>query len=254
MRQRICAYASFRQVQYTLTYFTRVSSKVSDCAMDTIAIIKALLDQGMKQDAIGEAVDVSQATISRWLNGGTVDLKARNLDRLHKLALERGVITESASKAPPSEVSSLIDEIDVRGGMGGGGLSVVENTATNGISFHREVVRDHWRLPDWMLNRFNVKAHHVKAFPAQGDSMMPTIADGDVVFADTRHRVPSPPGIYVLADEFGGVVIKRLEIISKPKDETIIVRISSDNPHHSSRDLTLDEIHIIGRYMGRFTV
>lgn len=84
--------------------------------------------------------------------------------------------------------------------------------------------------------------------------MSPTIQDGDVVFVDTRHKVPSPPGIYVLADEFGGVVTKRLEVTSRPSDETVTVRISSDNPNHNDRELTLDEIHIIGRYIGRFTV
>jgi phage repressor protein C with HTH and peptisase S24 domain len=84
--------------------------------------------------------------------------------------------------------------------------------------------------------------------------MTPTIEDGDVVFVDTRHRVPSPPGIYALADEFGGVVVKRLEVTSRPGDEMITVQISSDNPRHSTRELNLDEIQIVGRYIGRFTI
>lgn len=84
--------------------------------------------------------------------------------------------------------------------------------------------------------------------------MTPTIEDGDVIFVDTRHRVPSPPGIYALADEFGGVVVKRLEVTSRPGDEMIRVQISSDNPRHSTRELTLDEIQIVGRYIGRFTI
>jgi phage repressor protein C with HTH and peptisase S24 domain len=84
--------------------------------------------------------------------------------------------------------------------------------------------------------------------------MLPTIVGGDVVFADTRHRVPSPPGIYVLADQFGGVVVKRLEVISRPSEDPVQVRIISDNPRHSPQELTLDEINIIGKYVGRFTV
>jgi len=84
--------------------------------------------------------------------------------------------------------------------------------------------------------------------------MTPTIEDGDVVFIDTRHRVPSPPGVYALADEFGGVVVKRLEVTSSPGSETITVQISSDNPRHMTRVLNLDEIQIIGRYIGRFTI
>jgi len=60
--------------------------------------------------------------------------------------------------------------------------------------------------------------------------------------------------VYVLADQFGGVIVKRLEVISKPSDEDVLVRISSDNPKHTALELTLDEITIIGRYVGRFTV
>lgn len=150
--------------------------------------------------------------------------------------------------------SDLVNEIDLVAGLGGGGLATIENDSRNGITFSKEVVRDYWRLPDWMLNRMNAKAQHIAAFPSQGDSMTPTINDGDVVFVDTRHRVPSPPGIYALADEFGGVVVKRLEVTSRPGDETVTVRVSSDNPHHRERELTLAEIHIIGRYIGRFTI
>ena len=84
--------------------------------------------------------------------------------------------------------------------------------------------------------------------------MLPLIDDGDVVFADTRHRVPSPPGVYVLADQFGGVVVKNLEVVSRPNEEPIMVRVSSNNTKYRDSELTLDEIFIIGMYVGRFTV
>ncbi|MGN6538924.1 MAG: LexA family transcriptional regulator [Mesorhizobium sp.] len=219
--------------------------------MDNISILKALL-LTMKQAALAKELGVEQASISRWLKGTT--LKAENEKRLHEFAAERGLLAESNGRPKPDRRTDQIDEIDVTGGLGGGGISIVETTAENGISFHTEAVRDFWRLPDWMLNRFNARPQHIKAFPTKGDSMSPTIFDGDVVFADTRHRVPSPPGIYVLADEFGGVVVKRLEVVSRPSDDIVTVRITSDNPHHKERELTLDEIHIIGRFVGRFTV
>ena len=148
-----------------------------------------------------------------------------------------------------------IDQIDATAGLGGGGLSILENTTNdNGVTFHKEVVHDFWRLPPSILSRLSAQPRNIKAFPSQGDSMSPTIMDGDVVFADTRHRVPSPPGIYVLADQFGGVIVKRLEVVSAPAEETVRVRISSDNPKHVDQELTLGEIQIIGRYVGRFTV
>lgn len=216
-----------------------------------IALEKSGLTQGQIASAIIErGVNTTQATISRIKQGSKTNSA---LDRaLHDLAFDRGLIPSPDGVVSRSK--DYIDEVDVVSGLGGGGLSVVESTTINGYQFSAETIRDHWMIPGYMLNRFNAQPRHIKAFPAQGDSMSPTIGDGDVVFVDTRHRVPSPPGIYVLADEFGGVVTKRLEVISRPSDDIVTVRISSDNPNHKDRELTLDEINIIGRYVGRFTV
>lgn len=216
-----------------------------------IALEKSGLTQGQIAGAIVErGVNTTQATISRIKLGSKTNA---DMDRaLRELAAERDLLPEARGRTRGSK--DLIDEVDVVSGLGGGGLSIIENTTANGFQFAAEAIRDHWMIPTYMLNRFNAQPRHIKAFPAQGDSMAPTIEDGDVVFVDTRHRVPSPPGVYVLADEFGGVVTKRLEVISRPSDEVVTVRISSDNPNHKDRELTLDEINIIGRYVGRFTV
>ncbi len=221
---------------------------------DHIALVKGLVDIGVKQEAIAAEIGAGQSTISRWHNDGSKP-SIDHYFALVDLARHHGVITDDEADRPsqPARRGGLIDEIDVTAGLGGGGLSIVESTASNGITFHREVVRDHWQIPESILNRYNARPVHIKAFPSRGDSMAPTIMDGDVVFVDTRHRVPSPPGIFALADEFGGVVIKRLEVISRPKDDPVVVRVSSDNPRHSDRELTLPEIEIIGMFLGRFT-
>jgi SOS-response transcriptional repressor LexA len=218
-------------------------------------IIKALEESGWTQSQIATAIvdrgqNTTQATISRIKKGAKTNSDLSNA--LRDLAVEQGVLPDQGPRAAAPYVD-FIDEIDVRAGMGGGGISIIENETVNGIQISSESVRDHWRLPGYMLNRLNARASHIKAFPCQGDSMAPTIMDGDVVFADTRHQVPSPPGVYVMADEFGGVVIKRVEVISRPSDEIVTVRISSDNPNHRDREMSLTEIHIIGRYVGRFT-
>lgn len=220
--------------------------------MDHRSIIRGLLKQ-MDQVQLASELHVTQPTVSRWLSGS--DIKGKNKDRLLDLAHERGVLADSASAPRRSQSpNDRVDEIDLTAGLGGGGLAIIEQTTNDdGVTFAAEVVRDFWRLPTWVLNRFNAQASHIKAMPAQGDSMSPTIEDGDVVFVDTRHRVPSPPGVYALADEFGGVVVKRLEVVSRPREEPIVVRIMSDNPRHSPQELTLDEVAIIGRYVGRFT-
>lgn len=214
------------------------------------------LERNLDYKELSKALGKNDAYMQQFIKRGIPnELKERDLRKLAELLHLEDELLGGAITAEVKEPSAGdIDEIDVTAGLGGGGLSIIENTTRNGITFHKEAVRDVWRLPEWMLSRFNARPQHIKAFPSQGDSMLPTINDGDVVFVDTRHRVPSPPGIYALADEFGGVVVKRLEVTSRPGDETITVQISSDNPRHMTRILTIDEIQIIGRYIGRFTI
>lgn len=214
------------------------------------------LERNLDYKELSEALGKNHAYVQQYIKRGIPsELKEKDLRKLAELLdLEDELLGAPTSTPDKEEGEGSIDEIDVTAGLGGGGLSIIENTTRNGITFHKEAVRDVWRLPEWMLSRFNARPQHIKAFPSQGDSMLPTIDDGDVVFVDTRHRVPSPPGIYALADEFGGVVVKRLEVVSRPGDEIITVQVSSDNPRHTTRTLTIDEIQIIGRYIGRFTI
>lgn len=247
MRIRIKTQEVHAQAHFTHAFFHR-----SALIMDHVEILKALLASGRSQEDLAGHFNVSQSTISRWLKGAKTDFET--VQKIQDLGYDIGLIVgdrhhKLQAKAMPND----IPEIDLIAGLGGGGISAVEVSASNGITFASEVVRDHWRLPDWMLNRMNVRASHVAAFPTRGDSMEPTIKDGDVVFVDTRHRVPSPPGVYALADEFGGVVVKRLEVTSRPGSDVTTVRVSSDNPRHLDRELNLDEIQIIGAYVGRFT-
>jgi lambda repressor-like predicted transcriptional regulator len=221
-------------------------------------ILKRMQERGLSYKEVSLELGKNQAYLQQFIERNVPgklkeDVRAKLAEILDLEEQEIGAPIRGETHMQ-ADTSKDIPEIELVAGLGGGGLSIIENTTRNGITFHREAVRDHWRLPDWMLSRMGVNAPHVAAFPSRGDSMLPTIEDGDVIFIDTRHRVPSPPGIYALADEFGGVVVKRLEVTSRPGEETITVQISSDNPRHMTRELNLDEIQIVGRYIGRFTI
>jgi phage repressor protein C with HTH and peptisase S24 domain len=91
----------------------------------------------------------------------------------------------------------------------------------------------------------------LKASPSQlrimhvaGDSMAPTLLDGDTVLVDMTRRTPNPPGIFVVHDGMG-LVAKRLEHI--PNSDPLAVRIISDNPLYRPYEGTAEEINIIGR-------
>lgn len=146
-------------------------------------------------------------------------------------------------------------QIDVTAGMGGGGLTIVSEgvPGKNGLTFSAENISDWWRVPPAVLTSMgNVKPTDITFVPVQGDSMAPTLTEGDVVIVDTRHRWPSPDGLYALNDAFGGVIVKRLEVTSKPGDEEQRVDVISDNERHPRKSWALDDLRIVGRVLRKF--
>lgn len=146
-------------------------------------------------------------------------------------------------------------QIDVTAGMGGGGLTIISEgvPGKHGMTFAAENISDWWRVPPAVLMAMgNVKPTDITFVPVQGDSMAPTLIEGDVVVVDTRHRWPSPDGIYALNDAFGGVIVKRLEVTSKPGEEEPRVDVISDNPRHPTKNWSLDELRIVGRVLRKF--
>lgn len=221
-------------------------------------IRQLISDNGLDMKGLSLALGKNHAYLQQYLERGI----PKELNERSRMLLAEQLGVDEAELGGPHgprpgraavSVQEQIPEIDVHAGAGGGGFTALESHSSNGMTFSREVVRDHWRLPDWLLYSLNAKSGNLAAFPVQGDSMSPTLLDGDVVFVDTRIRQPSPPGLFVLADEFGGVIVKRLEVSSGPGDENVMVRVGSDNPHHLTKELRLDEISIVGRYVGRFT-
>lgn len=196
-----------------------------------------------------------------WIVFGTEDLAAVSVDDLlphsHADAGENGppdiptIGTETGRRGIPEQ---SIPQLDVTGGMGGGGITIVSDgvAGRNGMTFAAEHVRSFWIMPPEILSSIFSRPQDIAAFDVQGDSMYPTLSEGDVVFIDTRHRAPSPPGLYALADEYGGIIVKRLEIVSRRSDPDVVVRVISDNPRHSPRDLPADELQIVGRVVRRF--
>lgn len=96
----------------------------------------------------------------------------------------------------------------------------------------------------WIHSRLGAKPSDLRLMFVRGDSMEPTLCHNDTVLIDTSRKFPSPPGIFVLYDGFG-LVAKRLELLTNAEEST--VRITSDNPHYSSCERSIDETRIAGR-------
>lgn len=138
--------------------------------------------------------------------------------------------------------------------MGGGSLGApfFQVDTSSGEAFTVDAVRDWWRIPPDVLQRDSrTNPRHVAIFPMAGDSMEPTILRTDHVVVDTSRRRLEPDGIWAI--DYGlGVTLKRLILRRTRGGDRVIIK--SDNPNYPDEEYAPDELTIVGRYVGRFTV
>ncbi len=132
-----------------------------------------------------------------------------------------------------------IVELDVRAGAGGGALNA------------EELESGYWQLPgDLVRSVTTAPTTALKILTVYGDSMEPEFRPGQRVMVDISDQMPSPPGVFVAWDGLA-TVIKRVEFV--PHSDPPRVRFSSDNPRYQPYERTLEEAHIRGRVIGRWS-
>lgn len=241
--------------------------------MNTAKMTAEILASGMTQAEVAKFCGVSQSTVGRWAKG--IDPEGPNRDRLlelhDKVVKHKRPYSTFDPDQPDTEPDETIThgsetglrgapdgssaQLDVTAGMGAGGMTIVAPgiPGKSGMTFHAEVISDYWRVPPAILSGMGgAKAGDITFIPCQGDSMAPTLVEGDVVVVDTRHGWPSPDGIYAILDQFGGIIVKRLELREAIGDGPVLVAVISDNPRHREKIMAVDEIKIVGRVLRKF--
>jgi hypothetical protein len=144
---------------------------------------------------------------------------------------------DEARLGPPPEHgrSKLVSipKLDVRPSAGAGS-SVNGEDLIAAYSFDRRWLRDIGQVSPEKLSIVRVR----------GDSMMPTLADGDEILVSAHDgATPLRDGIYVLERD-DALVVKRLAL----NPSSGLLTISSDNPAYPSwAECQLDSIRVIGR-------
>jgi len=126
------------------------------------------------------------------------------------------------------------DKLDVSAAAGGGRAGDDIPCDDTAIAFPPTLLRRITAAPTSGLRLITIS----------GDSMTPTLEDGDMVMIDTGRTSPSPPGIFVL-DDGVGLVAKRVDAV--PNSFPQQLRLSSDNPAYSNYQRRIDEVRILGR-------
>jgi phage repressor protein C with HTH and peptisase S24 domain len=123
--------------------------------------------------------------------------------------------------------------LDVEASAGFGAVAASENAQTR-FGFDER----------WLRSLTSAKSASLSIVRVLGDSMEPTLSEGDEVLVDASdHASRLRDGIYVLrADD--ALVVKRVAI--RPGGTQIT--IASDNPAYPTwRDMDRSEVHVVGR-------
>ena len=184
---------------------------------------------------VGEIADiagVSSSAVTQWKDGPTKTIKTSPATRLEAETgySARWIATgEGAARLPTStaEIHALVDQDDAPHGVR---IPLLANSARMGPGSdieHDDVILGALTVsPDWLTRRIRPSSPGALRFiHAYGDSMSPTLEDGDVALVDTGRIDPSgADGVYVLATD-ERIFIKRVtERFNGGHD------VTSDNP------------------------
>lgn len=194
-------------------------------------------DQSVRSFA--ESCGIPQPSMQNYING----TRAPSLENLIKISHAKNVtldwlVGESNVSLENAKILSQSDYASIP-------LYSAEASAGCGCFQHDDsIVGEHLvHLDD--LKHLGLKKEDVCAIKARGDSMLPTLMDGDVLVVDTRQQEGVLDGVYAIALDTQ-LLVKRLRYDMSSQGYHII----SDNPEHDNFLLPkkdLARLHICGR-------
>jgi len=203
------------------------------------AVLSALADAGMTLKQGSRALGRNDAYLQQYLYRGSPRRLPEELRlRLAELTGQRSdsfldpQIRQLRSAATPTRLP--VPLLDISAAAGGGRMGDEAPLDETALAF-----------PPMLLRRITASpTSSLRLLTISGDSMSPTLEDGNMVMIDTGRTSPSPPGIFVL-DDGVGLVAKRVDAV--PNSFPQQLRLSSDNPAYSNYQRRIDEVRILGR-------
>ncbi|WP_440410705.1 XRE family transcriptional regulator [Neorhizobium petrolearium] len=224
-----------------------VPTKVEGYTSDFGSRISAAIDRIGTLAEAGRVAGVTDEQIGRWRDGlskpnlfGITRLaKAARVD-VSWLATGEGLMENDASSAlVPAALPlsirddfALVPRLDIRASAGSGNLAVDE-----------EVIDFLAFQASWLRAR-NVNPDKARVMTAKGDSMEPTIRDGDVLLVDTSIDRIRDNALYIIVFE-GLVFVKRIHV--KMNGAVLLI---SDNDRYPPEEITSSaapRLHVAGR-------
>jgi len=205
--------------------------------VDQRAALQRLIEERREDYAgLSRLIGRNAAYIQQFIKRGTP--KRLDADDVHTLARYFGVDeAELGARKPGARTGEgtliRVSRLDVRASAGPGSLATGEQLISH-LTFDDLWLRRLTRTPAAQLNFIRV----------EGDSMAPTLADGDEILVDRGDAAERlRDGIYVLRRE-DDLLVKRLALSPVPRRATI----RSDNAAYPDwPDCDLAALEVIGR-------
>lgn len=208
--------------------------------------LRAAVEHAGGTVAIAKKAGISLTTLHSYLNGSGM-----KLDTVIKISEACGVRPswlafgdDDLRPVPMSMTQSMNagDYVPIR-------RLNVEASAGPGALIGSEQLVEHLAFKeDWLRRHIRRRPDQLVLIEARGDSMEPTIGDGDLLLVDTSAAEIATSALHVL-DVEGELLVKRLE---RRLDGTVIV--ISDNPRYAEQIITKADrksLRIIGQVLWR---
>lgn len=189
--------------------------------------------EGYPPDVVFKTQQKKQELQLAYLNGHVDDIERLEVEirDLEQAYLEKH--TDDESEVSELEDFVLVPRYDVQGSMGGGSI------------VHSEQIVDHLAFKtEWVHNQLRVSPSNLVLISAVGDSMEPTLSDGDLLLIDKSEAQIREDAIYVLVVG-DGLMVKRVQRLM---DGTVIIK--SDNAAYQDQVLQRPEVEslqVLGR-------
>lgn len=237
---RLSSVTTRRSAQYNTRKILRQGnySDMADTTRENLERFVARKKLSIKPWA--KAAGVSDSAVRAFLKGRTMSLTHSTLE---KLAVAAGTTVSEMLREPQNrpEASQFvkIKHLEVHASAGGG-FEVTSEPEGEPYYFKKS----------WLENMFGGHDGKLRVIHFDGDSMLPTIQNGDVgiVLTGESGNEFQSGRIYVLWDG-RGLVVKRLEAVisSRPR-----LRVISDNKDvYTAYEIDAEDAHVVGRVLWR---
>jgi len=197
------------------------------------ALEALIAENGTSLTELSRLLGRNAAYLQQYLVRGT----PRLLSEADRALLARYFgVAEARLGGPELEGLVEVARLDVGASAGPGGLVEGETRRRRGAQFSPELLR-----------ALGVRPEAASMIRVQGDSMMPTLEDGDEILVDRdRRRIEGRGGVFVIRLD-GELMVKRL------RTGVGGIEVISDNPDWDTRVVPAKALDVVGRvaWLGR---